>query len=267
MQLELLAALMKKPKNPFFNFAYFVYLWLQPIFDPIKMLISVLKYPGFIKDLAKYSRRKGAEKIGLLDTYPCLHDKTQTAKFDNHYFYQDIWAARNIFESKTQKHIDVGSRIDFVGFLTSFTKTIFVDIRPLKADLENFESIKGDILSLPFEDNSISSLSCLHVAEHIGLGRYGDSLDPLGTKKACKELARVLSKDGNLYFSLPLGKPRLCFNSHRIHSASQIIQYFDGLKLVEFSGVDDEGTFRKNIDVDAFDGANYACGLFWFKKI
>jgi hypothetical protein len=39
---------------------------------------------------------------------------------------------------------------------------------------------------MPFEDNTALSLSCLHVAEHIGLGQYGGPLDPLGTKKHVK---------------------------------------------------------------------------------
>ena len=156
--------------------------------------------------------------------------------------------------------------IDFVGFLTAITKVDFIDIRPLLVNLENFNSKKGSILSMPFKDNSIRSLSCLHVAEHIGLGRYGDPLDPFGTDKACRELSRVLAVDGNLYFSLPIGKPRLCFNSHRIHSPRQIIEYFRGLKLVEFSGVDDKKNFIKNVDIPILENSDYACGLFHFTK-
>jgi len=258
---------MKRFKKNYFNFADFVYRWIQPIFDPIKLLFSFPRYFGFITDWIKYSNKKGAERINLLDSYPCIHEKTKTTKFDRHYFYQDIWAFKRIYQSKANQYIDVGSRVDFVGFLSSVTKVTFVDIRPIETTLKNLESIKGDILALPFKDNSISSLSCLHVAEHVGLGRYGDSLDPFGTKKACKELSRVLAKGGNLYFSLPIGKPRLCFNAHRIHSSKQILQYFDGLKLVEFSGIDDNGIFKENIDINAFEEADYACGLFWFKKL
>jgi len=257
---------MKKSKNPFFNFVYSIYIWIQPILDPLKIISVIWKYPGFLKDLIIYSKVSGAEKISLLDVQPCFGEKTKIARFDAHYFYQDIWAAREIFASKTERHVDVGSRIDFVGFLSSFTKVIFVDIRPLEIALPDFKCIKSDITSLPFPDNSVSSLSCLHVAEHIGLGRYGDNLDPSGTKKACRELTRVLTKDGNLYFSLPVGKPRLCFNAHRIHSPNQILQYFDSLKLVEFSAIDDKGVFRENIDINALKNENYACGLFWFKK-
>jgi len=207
-----------------------------------------------------------AERIQLLKISPALGDNTPTTYFDKHYFYQDIWAARHIAASKVKRHIDVGSRVDFVGFLTSVTNVSFVDIRPLDAKLENFESVQGDILNLPFSDNSVQSLSCLHVAEHIGLGRYGDTLDPGGTQKACKELKRVLAQNGNLYFSVPVGKPALYFNDYRVHSPGQILDYFNGLKLVEFSGIDDAGNFKKNINPDSLANEQYACGLFWFKK-
>jgi len=255
---------MRKKRYP--KFIYFLHQIITPIFDPIKLLHCIPGYTWFIKDLIGYSKTKGRERISLLDISPCIYDKTETSGFDRHYFYQDIWAFQKIYESKVNYHVDVGSRVDFVGFLSKITKVAFVDIRPLKVNLENFDSIKGDIRSLPFKDNSIQSLSCLHVAEHIGLGRYGDSLDPHGTKKAAKELIRVLAINGNLYFSLPVGKPRLCFNAHRIHSPKQIIDYFKGLKLVEFSGIDDEGNFQQNINPSTLENAKYACGLFWFKK-
>jgi len=148
---------------------------------------------SFFKDWFKYSKLPGAEQIRILDTYPCIHDKTQTTGFDAHYFYQDIWAFKKIYEAKPDYHVDVGSRVDFVGFLTAISKVIFIDIRPLMVTLENFDSRKGSILSMPLRNDSTPSLSCLHVAEHIGLGRYGDSLDPIGTKKACGELCRTLA--------------------------------------------------------------------------
>jgi hypothetical protein len=34
----------------------------------------------------------------------------------------------------------------------------------------------------------------MHVVEHVGLGRYGDALDPKGDARACAELARVLAQ-------------------------------------------------------------------------
>lgn len=214
----------------------------------------------------RYSSKNGAEKIRIIDIAPQLHDKLPTTPFLRHYFYQDIWAARNIVDTQTQWHVDVASRIDYVGFLTTITKVTFIDIRPLEADLPNFDSRAGSILAMPFDDNSVPSLSCLHVAEHIGLGRYGDPLDPNGTKNACKELARVLAKGGNLYFSLPVGKPRLCYNAHRIHSPRQILEYFSELKLVHLSGIDDNNRFIENPSLELLENSDYACGLFHFTK-
>jgi len=169
---------------------------------------------------------------------------------------------QKIYQSKAERHV-VGSRVIFVGFLTATNKVTFVDIQSIMANLENLNPRKGNMRSMPFHDNSVFSLSCLHVAEHIGLGRYSDQL---GTRKACKELARVLTVGGNPYFSLPIGKPRLCFNAHRIHSPRQIIEYFSSLELVEFSGIDDRGRFKRNIDISILEDSNYACGLFHFTK-
>jgi len=239
---------------------------VAPLFDPHQFIRTFPKYVCFVKDLIRYSKLNGAEKIAAANTYPCLHDKTQTTSFDAHYFYQDIWAFKKIYDDEPDYHVDVGSRADFVGFLTAITEVVLMDIRPLIATLDNFNSVKGNILSMPFKNNSVVSLSCLHVAEHIGLGRYGDLLDPLGTKKACKELARILAPAGNLYFSLPVGKPKLCFNAHRIHSPKQIIEYFGGLEIVNFCGIDDEGNFRRGVDMSTFENATYACGLFHFTK-
>ena len=65
-----------------------------------------------------------------------------------------------------------------------------------------------DLISLPFEDGSFHSLTCMHVVEHIGLGRYGDQVDPDGDLMAMKELERVTAKLGNLLFVVPVGIPK-----------------------------------------------------------
>ncbi len=232
-----------------------------------KILSGLAKYPGYLSDMLSYSRMDGAEPIKLVDTYPCLFDKTSKTRVDSHYFYQDLWAFKKIYSLKTELHVDIGSNVNYVGFLTAITNVHFVDIRPLEvSNIKALKTVKGSILDLPYESNSLKSISCLHVAEHVGLGRYGDALDPFGTKKAASELSRCLAQGGNLFFSLPVGKPRLCFNAHRIHSPQQIIEYFGDLKLVELSGTDDKKRFIENIDIHVLENSRYACGMFWFTK-
>jgi SAM-dependent methyltransferase len=258
---------MKRFNNPIKDVGCLLFRCVSPLFDPRRFALGVPRYIRFFRDMLRYARMTGAEQISLIDLYPIIHDKTTITHFDKHYFYQDIWAFERVSERNPQRHIDIGSRVDFVGFLTANKqKVIFVDIRPLQAQLPDLSQVRGDILHLPFADNSVMSLSCLHVAEHIGLGRYDDRLDPRGTEKACCELSRVLGANGNLYFSLPVGIPRVCFNAHRVHSPAQIIDYFGGLDLIELAGVDDNGQFGRHRDVGALEKQSYACGFFHFRK-
>jgi len=221
--------------------------------------------PGFaryVADRRAYRALPGAEPLRLRDAQPKLADRLPTSPFDPHYFHQDVWAANRVAEFKPESHVDVGSRVDYVGFLTSHTNVTFVDIRPLEARIDRLTSIAGSVLELPFEDGSVQSISCLHVAEHIGLGRYGDPLDPAGTRKAAKELQRVLAPGGQLLFSGPVGAPRVCFNAHRVHDPVQVREWFDELELAEHAGVDDQGVFTRHLDLDVLKGSRYACGMF-----
>ena len=82
------------------------------------------------------------------------------------------------------------------------------------------------------------------------------------TKKVYRELSRILAPEGNLYFSVPVGKQKTYFNAHRVHSPKTIINYCKDLNLMELSGVTDSGRFIENIGLDILEKSNYACGLF-----
>ncbi len=198
---------------------------------------------------------------------PSLFDRENTQSGAGHYFYQDVWALNKLAELRPTEHHDVGSRYDgFVGQATAITKIISYDLRPPNFRLPRFEFRHSDILSLPLQDQSVSSLSCLHVSEHVGLGRYGDSLDPGGTWKALKELMRVLARGGQLLLSLPIGRERVCFNSERIWHPNRPVEVLTDLTLVEFKAVDDSGRFRENISPSELLNANYSCGLYCFRR-
>jgi hypothetical protein len=111
----------------------------------------------------------------------------------------------------------------------------------------------------------------MHVVEHVGLGRYGDQLDPDGDLKAIAELKRVLAVNGNLLFVLPIGgTPRIMFNAHRIYSYSQISKLFFDFEMVEFALVPDDpkdGGLIMNASKEMTDAQSYGCGCFWFRKL
>lgn len=223
----------------------------------------------YLKDLFSYRAKLGNSIWAGRPFYlmPFVFDRDPASHtFDKHYVYMDRWAFKKLMQNWSAEHVDIGSSIRFLSMATTVARLKFVDIRPIKLDFENFECVAGDILKLPFADNSVKSLSCLHVAEHIGLGRYGDPLDPAGTKKACAELARVLAPGGKLYFALPIGKSATYFNAYRVYNPDFIIGYFQNLKLLEFAAVNDQGRFISNAKLNDYDDSLYACGMFEFTK-
>ena len=137
-------------------------------------------------------------------------------------------------------------------------------------NLSGLSSEHADLYKLPFEDKSISSLSCMHVVEHIGLGRYGDPMDYDGDLKAISELKRVISSGGNLLFVVPIGKNKIMYNAHRVYSYAQIVSHFKNFELIEFSLIQDDelgDNIIENAPENLADKQTYGCGLFWFKKL
>src|SRR3954454_12459503 len=220
----------------------------------------------FERDLAEYRAMPGGELARDEDLFPQLGDWRIVHELDAHYFHQDTWAANRIAEARPERHVDIGSRIDLVAFLTAVTNVTFVDIRPLQVDIERLTPVAGSILELPFADRSLESVSSLHVVEHIGLGRYGDPLDPQGSWKAMDELQRVVAPGGRLLFSGPIGRHRVCFNAHRIHDPLDVLERFGELELLEFSVVDDGRRFIRHVDPAAYRGQTYACGMFLLER-
>jgi ubiquinone/menaquinone biosynthesis C-methylase UbiE len=109
----------------------------------------------------------------------------------------------------------------------------------------------------------------MHTIEHIGLGRYGDPVDPEGDLKAMKELQRVTKKGGSLLFVVPIGRPRIVWNAHRIYSYKQIMSYFPGFECREFYLIPDNAAETapiENATEAQADAQKYGCGCFWFVK-
>jgi SAM-dependent methyltransferase len=181
-------------------------------------------------------------------SHPCLddyHAEGGTAR--GHYFHQDLLVARRVFTNRPERHMDVGSRVDgFVAHVASFRRIEVIDVRPTLVKVPNIEFLEGDITALdPKLIGSCDSLSCLHALEHVGLGRYGDRLDPAGSEKALAGLADLLKPGGTLYLSVPVGRERIEFNAHRVFSLPRIeamlAKYF---KVQRFAWVDGRGALH-----------------------
>lgn len=169
---------------------------------------SLATLPRYFVDWGVYKRSAGQQQLSFRDSYPCLTDSIKATPFDPHYFFQAAWLARRLSQALPSLHVDIGSSAMMLNVLSASAKTIFVDYRPLRVQLSNFIPLGGDIVHLPFRSGTIRSLSCLHVIEHVGLGRYGDPINPAGSQLAAVELQRVLQPGGRLFLSVPVGRER-----------------------------------------------------------
>lgn len=246
-------------------------LFCNLFFDPLELVNKYRALPFFVRNWRKYARlnRDSSFKIRTADIWYRAHDRFLTAgTAEGHYFFQDLWAAQTLYDRGVRHHVDVGSRLDgYIAHLLPFCAVTYVDVRPLALEWPNFAFRQGSITAMPFQNDSIPSLSSLHVIEHIGLGRYGDTVDPLGYLTAAAELTRVLAPGGRLLIGTPVGRERLCFDAHRIFDPSTVMAAFSGLRLIEFSLIDDKGKgILKNASFEQARAASYGCGLFVFEK-
>jgi SAM-dependent methyltransferase len=241
--------------------------------EPILFVQSLGRLPRFAIEAIRFRSRSHDVAIPMRVDYfhPVLSDYDADAGVANgHYFHQDLWAARRIFATRPDHHLDVGSRIDgFVAHLLVFMPVAVVDVRPLNAEIAGLQFVRGDATSLDaWADNSVMSISSLHAVEHFGLGRYGDPIDPSGSSQAMAALARILAPGGRLYFSVPIGKERIEFNTHRVFAPETILRTFrqHSLQLVAFAAVNDFGELIQGAEPSSFSMAQYSCGLFEFTK-
>ena len=226
-------------------------------------------------DKVQYSKLNKREnfKIDEKDVWPIMKDKYATAGIVDSYFWQDLWAARLIFENRPAEHYDIGSRLDgFIAHVLSYGIPVnMIDIRPFPTEIEGLKTIVDDATHMKqFADNSIESLSALCSLEHFGLGRYGDPIDPEACFKCFDSIQNKMKRGGKVYISVPIGKERLQFNAHRIFNPDTIIKCFDKMKLLEFSCTA-KGVLEKDVSLEKYNN-DIQCrgdrfGLFYFEKM
>lgn len=248
--------------------------WLVSIqlgFDPRRMVRSLRGIPRFVVGWFRFRRKYS----GQLDLLPCLYDWFEEGgSTKDEYFWQDLHVARKIHLASPAKHVDIGSRIDgFVAHVASFREIEVFDIRPMASRIPGIVFRQIDLMN-PSESlvEYCDSLSCLHALEHFGLGRYGDSIDPLGYVAGLRNMVKILRSGGLFYLSVPIGIARVEFNAHRIFDPSSLIQRAsaNGLLLKEFAWIDTSRTLIQSTspeqDMDELSKLRYALGIFTFVK-
>jgi hypothetical protein len=245
-------------------------------FDPRLFLRSLRGLPIYLRDWVAF--RKGYP--GNMKFMPCLHDRyEESGATKSEYFWQDLLVARAIHAAKPVKHVDIGSRVDgFVAHVASFRECEVFDVRPISSEVPGVVFRQADLMnpaSLPITSEGggyCDSLSCLHVIEHFGLGRYGDPVNPKGYQRGLANMAKLVRPGGTFYLSTPIGQERVEFNANWVFDPTSIV------RCAEVGGM----TFQKLIVItptngpqeSAIDNATlaelalqrYQLGLFIFTK-
>lgn len=249
-----------------------------------KYLIAIQLNPGLVlrslKAFPRYIQERRAFRKSFrvmewpLGLYPILLDYGAQSANLGEYFWQDLYVAKRIIEENPRRHIDVGSRVDgFIAHLITVRSVEIYDIRPLSANIDRVTFTQWDIVKPRVDLVEVSDcVSCLHTLEHIGLGRYGDQLDPDGWKKGLNSLASLVECGGGLWLSVPIGIQRVEFNAHRVFSPATIRDAAKscGLILEEFHYLENKEIIDSvSIECDFLRLAdvNYALGIFYFRKI
>ena len=244
-------------------------LWIsrQFGFDPVRTIRALRALPRFLAQLRQFY----AVYDGPRGLQPCLHDyATSSGDTTSEYFLQDLYVAQRVFAANPRRHLDVGSHVDgFVAHVASFRQIDVLDIRPNRSEILGIRFYQAD-LSGAIEARC-DSISCLHALEHFGLGRYGDSIDPDAASRGLSTLAAMLEPGGRLYLSVPVGRPRVIFNAHRIFDPESLRRNAadEGLCLTAFAYVED-GSLRESAmpvrDLARLSQQPYALGIFTFDK-
>ncbi|MBI4470329.1 MAG: DUF268 domain-containing protein [Acidobacteria bacterium] len=238
------------------------YMFLRRIINAGRVTFEFRRYSRLAREAGVPLVPQWGERMFFLD------NRTVETPFDRHYVYHTAWATRQLARLRPAEHVDVSSSVYFVALASAIAPIRHLDYRPPALFLDNLKCEEGDLMALPLKDGSVASLSCMHVIEHIGLGRYGEPIDPLADAKACRELSRVLAPSGILLFVTPVGRARTRFNAHRIYSFAMVKGLFPRLQLLEWTLIPDDATqgLLPNMAPELVDEQSYACGCFAFRK-
>jgi len=229
----------------------------------------------YFSDYLKFKKTNDSKLFPFVNLYPIFGNRFGSAgTMNGHYFHQDYYIAKRIYETNPEIHLDVGSRIDgFVAHVAIFRKIWLIDVRPMQSSLENITFVQADLTSKSERMKDFAdSVSCLHAIEHFGLGRYGDPIDPDGHLKGLENIYSMIRPGGTFYFSTPIGPQRIEFNAHRVFSLQYLLDLFASkYEIIQFSLVDDKGDMHNNMELSEANiasnfGCQYGCGIFEMRK-
>jgi SAM-dependent methyltransferase len=157
-----------------------------------------------------------------------------TELFD-HYDAFAVWAMRKIVGRGARlKLLDVGSVKMMNAMLSTMHDVTALVLADCQDSLSGVSYVRHDAaLPLPFPDSAFDVFTSMVSLPLIGLGRYGDRLDPECLVRLVRELSRVMKPDADLLVSMCLGPTLLNFNNGWYMDMPAVRRVFAGWEVVD----------------------------------
>lgn len=237
--------------------------------DPVRLIRLLAYLPRFVREYAQF-RRAGNELIRAI--FPVAYRFNSGVNFE--YWHQDIFIADRIIQSHKadaeRVHLDIGSRVE--GFLLALCAG---GVDPVFGDINipnhlNVKTAEVDLQTLaPKSLFQYDSVSCLHVIEHIGLGKYGDKIEFEGHLRSIERLKEACRPGCDVYISFPIARKHgVYFNSGRKLNGVEMLQFIKncGFEVVRMGLVSGRiGDFIDDCTIDDLRAETEGCAVFCLK--
>jgi SAM-dependent methyltransferase len=204
-----------------------------PLTDRVyRKLRRALLYPAYRKYIAAVS---GNHPLAGVPTRLRGDAAGNPEEFFDHYDAFASWVAARLQASgKRLKTLDLGSVKMMNGMLSSTHDVTSLVLADCGDQISKVTYVRHDVANpLPFPESSFDVFTSMVSLPLIGLGRYGDKLDPFCLVRLIAELDRVMKPDSTLLVSMCLGPNILNFNNGWFLDLPTIKRLFSGWTLVD----------------------------------
>jgi hypothetical protein len=226
-----------KPKGnanlPPLKFKYdFNEVMLQDLLEPLKKKGNpILNEPVFInfqKIYREYFSKPEAETLGIRISPILLKENT-----DKYRFYQNHWFMERIKNVSAEKILDIGTNLELIGAASAVIPG--TSIQPFQEDLhiDSLEIKDCALSNANIQDKSQSLTTSLSFIETVGMGQYGEELDPLAGIKLLKEINRIIAPGGSFIGSMAIGRDSFIdFNKRRGIEKKEALKIFPDFEII-----------------------------------
>jgi SAM-dependent methyltransferase len=156
-------------------------------------------------------------------------------EFFDHYDAYAAWAAQRIFARGTRlKTLDVGSVKMMNAVLAAAHDVTSLVLADCGDRVSSVRYIVHDVADkLPFADATFDVFTSMVALGLVGLGRYGDRVDPDCLVNLIAELDRVMKPNADLVVSVCFGRNALHFNNTWLFDIPTIERLFGNWRIVD----------------------------------